>query len=92
MPLEVARKSRKVIDLAIQVVKKGNKNAITDGAIAGMLARTAALSALYNVKINLSSIKDAAFVSEKAKELSALKAEVIHAEKEIFEILENQGL
>ncbi len=92
VPLEVARKSREVIDLAIQVVKQGNKNAMTDGAVAGMLARTAALSALYNVKINLSSIKDVEFVLAATKELSALKTRVILAEKEIFAILENQGL
>ena len=64
VPLDVARDAFKIIELAGKVVKQGNKNAVTDAAVAVMMARTAALSALYNVKINLASIKDANFVEE----------------------------
>lgn len=86
IPLEVARKSKEIIDLAKAVVLKGNKNAITDGAVAGMLARTAALGAIYNVSINLTSIKDPTFVEEVTKEIMEIKAYVIEVEQDIFEI------
>jgi methenyltetrahydrofolate cyclohydrolase len=85
IPLEVARKSKEVIDLAKIVVLKGNKNAITDGAVAAMLARTAALGAIYNVSINLTSIKDSAFVEEVTMEIMEIKDYVVEVEQDIIE-------
>ncbi|WP_105617167.1 cyclodeaminase/cyclohydrolase family protein [Vallitalea okinawensis] len=84
VPLEVAKKAYEVMDLAEFVVKKGNKNAVTDGAVAAMLARTAVLSALYNVKINLGSIKDEAYVAQVTKEVEKLEAKAKSQEKEIL--------
>lgn len=86
VPLMVAQKSQVVIDLAKEVVAKGNQNAVTDGAVAGMLARSAALAAIYNVNINLESIKDSDFTAGVQKEVEAIKAYVLAAEQEIFEI------
>ncbi len=68
VPLEVAKESYEILELAEIVVKKGNKNAVTDGLVSAMMARTAALSALLNVKINLESIKDENYV-EKTREI-----------------------
>lgn len=84
VPLEVARESYKIMDIAKFAVEKGNKNAVTDGAVATMLARTAVLSALYNVKINLSSIKDKEFVEKVAKEVDELEKNVKLKEEEIL--------
>jgi len=84
VPLGVAKDAFKIIDLAKQVVKKGNKNAVTDGAVAAMMARTAVLSALYNVKINLGSIKDSAFVDDVLKQIQHLEVEIIEKEKEVL--------
>jgi formiminotetrahydrofolate cyclodeaminase len=84
VPLGVAKDAFKIIDLAKQVVKKGNKNAVTDGAVAAMMARTAVLSALYNVKINLGSIKDSAFVDDVLKQIQHLEVEITEKEKEVL--------
>ena len=67
VPLGVAKNAFKIIELAGKVVKQGNKNAVTDGVVGVMMARTAVLSALYNVKINLASIKDMDFVERLEK-------------------------
>jgi len=72
------------MDIGKVVVEKGNKNAVTDGAVATMLARTAVLSALYNVKINLSSIRDKEFVEKVAKEVDELEKNVKLKEEEIL--------
>jgi len=85
VPLEVARTALKIMDIIEKVVVKGNKNAVTDGAVATMMARTAALSALYNVKINLGSIKDAEFVEKTEKEVRRIEEDVVKLEKEILE-------
>ena len=80
VPLEVARNALAVIDLAGQAIQKGNKNASSDGAVAAMNARTAALSAIYNVKINLGSIKDASFVEKLTQEVEELQNQIIEKE------------
>ena len=64
VPLQVAEDAFSMMEIIEKVVEKGNKNAVTDGAVAAMMARTAVLSALYNVKINLGSIKDTTFVED----------------------------
>jgi len=84
VPLDVARDAFKIIELAGKVVKQGNKNAVTDAAVAVMMARTAALSALYNVKINLASIKDTDFVEEIREEIKHMENEIVNRESELL--------
>jgi len=84
VPLQVARHSLQILGLAETVITQGNPNAVTDGAVGAMLARTAGLAALYNVKINLSSIKDKEFVEETAQEVNHLEAEILHRERQIL--------
>ncbi len=86
IPLEVAYTSFEILPLTEAVVIRGNSSAVTDGLVAAMLARTAVLSAILNVRINLSSINDQKFVSSYKK-----KADVLEAKTHIYEkkILEN---
>jgi len=83
VPLEVAKSAYGIMDLAEKAVLKGNKNAVTDATVAAMMARTAALSALYNVRINLSSIKDVDFFSAITEQVTELETVVEKSEKEI---------
>jgi len=84
VPLEVAKMGLDIIKLAGNIVRDGNKNAITDGAVAAMMARTALLSALYNVKINLSSIKDEAFVNEISDQVGDMEIKIQKLEQDIL--------
>ena len=84
VPLDVAREAFKVIELAGKTLKQGNKNAVTDAAVAVMMARTAVLSALYNVKINLASIKDASFIKDVGKEVTHMESEIVKREKDLL--------
>lgn len=88
VPLGVARDAFKVIEKAGVVVEKGNKNAITDGAVGAMLAKTAVLGALLNVRINLSAIKNGRFVGAVSKEARQLEDAVKIKEQEILSRLE----
>lgn len=58
LPLGVAASCLKVLGMAEQVLTIGNSNAASDAAVAGLMAHAGLHGALYNVKINLSSIKD----------------------------------
>ena len=82
VPLDVARDSLAVVELAGTAIRKGNKNAASDGAVAAMNARTAALSAIYNVKINLRSIDDESFIERLGQEVKELQSKVIEKENE----------
>ncbi len=84
VPLEVAQRTLLLFDSIECLVQKGNKNAQTDALVAAMMARTAILSALFNVKINLGSIKDDAFVQETKKEIERIEALAIEREQLIL--------
>ncbi len=84
VPLEVARRALAVLELAGRAVKQGNKNAASDGAVAAMNARTAVLAAIFNVRINLASIKDDEFTAELSREINRLEKQTREEETEIL--------
>lgn len=84
VPLAVAKSTFDLMEPIKAVVLKGNSNAVTDGAVAAMMARTAVLSALYNVKTNLASIKDADFVSKVSADVTRIEKDVVRIEQEIL--------
>ena len=84
VPMTVAECAIKVMELAGKTIAKGNKNAITDGAVGVMMAKTAVLSALYNVKINLRTIKDKAFIDRISKQANDLEQNALQREKELL--------
>ena len=84
VPLGVAYDALQVMDLAEKAIRNGNRNAVSDGAVGTMMARTAVLGALFNVKINLASVKDKAFVEEMMREVNKLERRVHEREAEIL--------
>lgn len=84
VPLSVAKRAYEVMPYAEIMVTKGNKTAVTDALVATMMARTAVLGALFNVKINLESIKDETFVEETAKEVAVIEKKALEFERKIL--------
>lgn len=84
IPMSVAEDAARVMELAGKTVASGNKNAITDGAVGVMMAKTAVLSALYNVKFNLRTIKDKAFIDETSKHIEEMETKALDREKELL--------
>ena len=82
VPLGVARASVALMDLGRSVIAKGNPNAASDGAAGILAARMAARAAIYNVRINLGTIKDEAFSSELRQEADRLEVEAEAKERE----------
>lgn len=85
VPFSIGETAYELLDLAERVVEIGNKNAITDGAVAAMSARNAVHGAFYNVKINIGSIKDEEFVKDKREKMEKYENSVDKREKEILE-------
>ncbi len=91
VPLQVARNAYELMNVIGDVIRIGNRNAVTDGCVALLSARSAVLGALLNVRINLGSIKDKAFVQQLQDEADQLEREACAREKELLEIV-NQDL
>lgn len=81
VPMEVARNAYKLMDIIEKVARLGNQNAVTDACVAMMSARSAVLSALMNVRINLGSMKDKEFVTRFAAEADELERLACEKEK-----------
>ena len=85
VPMEVARRVYSLLSDIEEVVSNGNQNAVTDGCVAMMSARNAIIGALFNVRINLTSIKDEQFVADMTAEAYRLEREVIEREAKVIE-------
>jgi methenyltetrahydrofolate cyclohydrolase len=62
VPIKICKLSKEGIKLCLPLTSKGNKNLITDVGIASLMLKCAFESALFNVEINLKSIKDPNFI------------------------------
>ena len=80
VPFEVANLCKRVIELADILVEKGNPNSVSDAGVAGEVALAGLRGASMNVLINLPSIDDEKYRSEKRKEVDGLiqAAEALH--------------
>jgi formiminotetrahydrofolate cyclodeaminase len=87
VPLGIAIDTSKIFGMIEIVARKGNQNAVTDALVAAMMARTAIKSALCNVRINLKTIEDDAFVNEVTEQVNELDKFADQKEKEILDIV-----
>ncbi|MEW6258405.1 MAG: cyclodeaminase/cyclohydrolase family protein [Thermodesulfobacteriota bacterium] len=83
VPRDVAEKAVRIMGLAGEVIADGNPNAASDGAAGMLAARMAALTALYNVRINLPSIEDDRWCSDMRDAAARMEAEVHRLEAAI---------
>ncbi len=86
VPLNIAEKALELFDAAEFVVKNGNKNAESDGLVAALMLRSSILSALLNVKINLSGIKDEDYREKMEKKVEFIENTANKREKEILKL------
>ncbi len=84
VPMGVARKVCASLGQLVTVAEKGNQNAVTDACVAAMCARTAVLGALMNVRINLTSITDEAYVARMEAEAKELERQVLKTEQTVM--------
>jgi glutamate formiminotransferase/formiminotetrahydrofolate cyclodeaminase len=90
IPLETAKVGEKILDVAMIVAKKGNKNSITDAAVSALMGKACVQSAILNVKINLSSIKEKKFIDKISLEIDKLEKNVKLKTDKIIEIVNSQ--
>ena len=86
VPLEIAKQSVNIASISNKVARYGNKNAITDAGVAARLAEASYFAGVYNVRINLASIKDKNYVDETKEILCRLKKDLRELVDPVYEI------
>jgi len=76
IPLGVMEKCPSLLELAKLAAQIGNRNSLSDAAVAGLAAEAAAGGAYNNVRINLPNIRDAVFTREISEKAESLKETV----------------
>jgi formiminotetrahydrofolate cyclodeaminase len=71
-PLETIKLAKSILEITVEVAKKGNKNAVSDAGVAALMALASVKSAAYNVYINTASLKDGQKVKELEKKAQSL--------------------
>lgn len=71
VPMQIAERCSKIVDLCVPAVHKGNVGAISDVGVGVIMAEAGLVSASLNVQINLGQIKDAEFVQRASDELAS---------------------
>ena len=85
VPLSVAETGLELLSLSGTAIREGNRNAVTDGLVAALMARAAVMGALFNVRINLVSIKDGGFSGEITEKARRLEEEAVHEERALLD-------
>ncbi len=88
-PFLVCEITSKCMKLCRDLAECGNKNLITDTAIAALLFEAAFFSAKFNVYINLKYIKDTDYIAKIHHLLTALEESIPKLKEEILEICED---
>lgn len=87
-PFEVCKITAACLKLCKTLAQYGNKNLITDTAIAAILLEGAFLSAKFNVYVNLEHIEDMDYIGEIHKVLSPLEEDLPKLKEDILEMCE----
>lgn len=87
VPLRCAEKCLRILQLQKVFAHNGNVNAITDVGVGVLLAYSGLEGALFNVTINLGSLKDEDFRTEISAKVSSLLAEGKKLKEESLEIV-----
>ena len=82
VPLEGLKNLLALSRAAGIAVEKGNPSSITDAGVGLQLIRAAAVGVAYNIRINLTSLEDTAFVSRVLGEMNALLKELTEVLRE----------
>ena len=90
VPLEVAKTSRRLLDLCERTVEAAAAATVSDIGVGAFLAETALRGAALNVMINLASIKDAAQVKALSEDLDRAVDGSDAQRKRITDIVESR--
>ncbi len=90
VPLRVAELCSDLLDLALPIAEKGNKNAASDAGAGALMAEAALRAAALNVSINLGGIKDQAFVAQHRARVDELTTRAEAQKQEVLRTIQRR--
>jgi len=90
VPWRTAKASLRVIELGQRLLPQGNPNLITDIGVGVLLAYAALKSAILNIKINLSLIKDEDYRRKRSDGLGKILSQASQIEDKVLKIIEER--
>lgn len=90
IPMEVAESAFSLLETMRETLQRGNPNAATDGLVGLMNCRTAILSALLNVRVNLGGIRDEKFVEEMTTRCDWLEKRTLEVEADAIQLIKSK--
>jgi len=87
-PLAMARHCVAILELCNIAAEKGNRNALSDAGVGAGMVEAAFRGAVYNVRINLSALKDIEFIDTVEAELRDLQYQVNEKTSGIYQAME----
>jgi glutamate formiminotransferase/formiminotetrahydrofolate cyclodeaminase len=91
VPLQVARQTAAVLELAVKAAKIGNVNAISDAGSAASFARAAISGASLNVRINLLGLEKETSAARMINELRGIEKQADKLMQSLQDILQRRG-
>ncbi len=85
VPLKTLRLTPELMELALRLAEKGNKNAISDAGVAALTAYTSAYGAYLNVLINLGGISDENYVNATKDEAEKILKKIEKLKTQVLE-------
>ncbi len=86
VPLEIARVSLDSLKYVPYVFENGNINAVSDAKVAAVMLRSGILGAIYNVEINVDSLKNREVADKYIEEINKIREEALRIEKEVVNV------
>lgn len=90
VPLQIAERCAEIVDCALPAAEMGNTWAVSDAGVGVLLAEACMHGALLNVHINLSSIKDEAYVRATKERIAALTAGKEDVKARVLEVVHSK--
>ncbi len=87
VPMRIAERCARVVDLALPAARMGNKWAVSDAGVGALFGEACLRAALLNVEINLASINDAAYVAEMRRKMASLEGAATATKEQVMEIV-----
>ena len=83
VPMEVAELCLEILKLCPAIARRGNPNSLSDSGVASQMAYAGLESAIMNVRINISAIKDMAYVSAAQEKCANLLPEGVKIKEQV---------
>ncbi len=90
VPLRTMQVSERIFDLVAAMASQGNPNSVSDAGVGALMARSAVMGALLNVKINAAGLKDKTVATRLVAEAEAIAARAATREQEVIDTVNSK--